>query len=91
MRFFPALIVAGFAVFLVLQIWIVQTTGASIRRYQAASQGRGDSGFRLTVGREVYSDGPAHRLHRGGGHCIVRVVAAVGGAKLKRDGGKPAP
>ena len=54
MRFFPALIVAGFAVFLVLQIWIVQTTGASIRRYQAASQGRGDSGFRLTVGREVF-------------------------------------
>lgn len=52
-RFFPALLVAGAVIFLALQVWIVQSTAASIRRYREDDQRQPATRFDLRVDREA--------------------------------------
>lgn len=51
-RVFPALMIAGFLAFVALQVWVVQTTVASTRRYESAIEEGSSSDFKLTVSRE---------------------------------------
>lgn len=52
-RTFPILMIAGVLVFLALQIWVVQTTATSVRRYIQSTSPSAAGGFRLTVRREI--------------------------------------
>ena len=53
-RVFPALMIAGFLAFVALQVWVVQTTAASIRRYETAIVEGSSSDFRLSVSKEAF-------------------------------------
>jgi heme/copper-type cytochrome/quinol oxidase subunit 2 len=51
---FPALAVAGLILFVGLQIWLVQSTAASVRRYRSHADGAApNSPFSISLGREV--------------------------------------
>lgn len=50
---FTWLALGSFVVFVALQVWIVQTTAAAVRRHRAQAAAAGDSGFDLSIGTEV--------------------------------------
>jgi hypothetical protein len=52
-RLFPPVLLVGFAAFVVLQLWLVQTTARSVRDYNQSGS-RDTHGFTLRVGREVF-------------------------------------
>jgi Kef-type K+ transport system membrane component KefB len=52
-QIFPAILVAGFVAFLLLQVWLVWTTGTSVRKYATVSQESRRHAFRLSVRREM--------------------------------------
>lgn len=58
-RIFPGIMVAGFLVFLVLQIWLVVTTARSVQHFKetsaaAVASGRAAQTFDLNIGREIF-------------------------------------
>jgi heme/copper-type cytochrome/quinol oxidase subunit 2 len=50
---FPALAITGFIVFVALQLWLVQSTAASVRQYRSQTNAAPDRPYVLDVGREV--------------------------------------
>ena len=50
---FPALVTGGFALLIGLQLWLVQSTAASLRRHRGQAGGLQNGSFTLSVGREV--------------------------------------
>jgi len=50
---FPALAFTGFVVFVALQIWLVQSTAASVRQVRSQAGAVPNRPFVLDVGREV--------------------------------------
>ena len=52
-QFFPGFLVAGFVAFLLLQVWLVWTTGASVQKYETVAEASRRRAFRLSVRREM--------------------------------------
>lgn len=50
---FPALVVGSLLLFIGLQVWLVQSTVESIRRYRDSTRGEQAGSFELSAGREA--------------------------------------